>query len=84
MGVHWQQLNIQEVNTVHKFLTVREAAAELNITERAVWQRIYRNELPHRRWGRKVVVVASELERFIASLPGVTAEEATAKIEAKA
>ncbi len=64
-----------------KLLSVRDAAAELSITERAAWQRIYRNELPHRRWGGKVVIVASELEKFIASLPGLSAEEASAKIE---
>lgn len=64
-----------------KLLSVREAAAELSITEKAAWQRIYRQELLHRRWGGKVVVMASELEKFIANLPGLSAEEAAAKIE---
>ena len=64
-----------------RLLTVREAAEELNITERAAWQRIYRHQLPYRRWGRKVVVPAAELEKFIESLPGVSAEEAAAKVE---
>ena len=65
-----------------RLLTVREAAEELNITERAAWQRIYRHQLPHRRWGRKVVVPVAELEKFIESLPGVSAKEAAAKVEA--
>jgi hypothetical protein len=30
------------------------------------------------------VIVASELEKFIATLPGLSAEEAAAKIEEKA
>lgn len=63
-----------------KLLRVKEAAVELGISERAAWQRIYRNELPHRRWTSKVVIVASELEKFIATLPGLSAEEATAKV----
>jgi hypothetical protein len=66
---------------VKKLLSVKEAAAELGITERAAWQRIYRNELPHRRWTSKVVIVASDLEKFIATLPGLSAEEAMAKVQ---
>ena len=62
-----------------KLLTVPEAAEILNITERAAWQQIYRKTLPHRRWGSKVVIVASDLEQFIASLPGLSAEEAAVK-----
>jgi len=58
-------------NNVKRLLTVREAAEELNMTERAAWQHIYRHQLPHCRWGRKVVVPAAELEKFIESLPGV-------------
>lgn len=64
-----------------KLLTVKEAAGVLGITERAAWMRIYRNELPHKRWSRKVVVVAGELETFINSLPGPSAKEAAAKAE---
>ena len=64
-----------------KLLSVKEGAVELGITERAAWQQIYRNKLPHRRWGGKVVIVASELEKFIAALPGLSAEEALAKIQ---
>jgi len=66
---------------VQKLLTVKEAAALLGITERAAWMRIYRNELPHKRWSRKVVIVAGDLETFINSLPGPSAKEAAAKVE---
>ena len=60
---------------------MKEAAEVLGITERAAWMRIYRNELPHKRWSRKVVIVAGELESFINGLPGPSAKEAAAKIE---
>lgn len=50
------------------------------ITERAVWMRIYRNQLPHRRWGRRVLIPVRELERFLNNLPGVDAEEARERI----
>jgi hypothetical protein len=65
---------------VKKLLSVKEAAIELGISERACWQRIYKHELPHRRWTSKVVIVASELEKFIGTLPGLSAEEAAAKV----
>lgn len=63
-----------------KTLTVPEAAEEIGITERALWQRIYRNEFPHRRWGKKVVILRSELDAFLQNLPGVAVEQATAKV----
>lgn len=59
-----------------KTLSVPEVAEELGISERAVWQRIYRNQLPHRRWGRRVFILAAELEEFLAALPGATMEKA--------
>jgi len=61
---------------MQKLLSVKEAATILSITERAAWLRIYRNQLPHRRWGRKVIISLSELQKFIDALPGPTAEEA--------
>jgi excisionase family DNA binding protein len=61
--------------------SVKEAAKLLNITERACWLRIYRNQLPHKRWGRRVLVSARELEKFIDGLPGLGAAEAIARVE---
>lgn len=58
------------------YLTVPEAAARLGISERAAWQRIYRGQLPHRRWGRRVIIPQDELEEFIKALPGCSVEEA--------
>lgn len=64
-----------------KLLTVPEAAELLNITARAAWMRVYRNQIPHKRWGHKVVISSTELENFINSLPGPSAKEAAAKVE---
>ena len=60
------------------FLSVREAAELLGITPKAAWRRIERGELPHRRWGRRVLISTTELSAFMASLPGRSAEEAVA------
>lgn len=64
-----------------KYLTVPEAAARLGITERAAWQRIYRGQLPHRRWGRRVIIPLDELEEFLEKLPGCSVKEALEEIQ---
>ena len=64
-----------------KNLTVPEAAAKLGISERAVWQRIYRRQIPHRRWGRRILISVAELDKFLNTLQGTSAEEAVAKVE---
>jgi excisionase family DNA binding protein len=64
-----------------KYLKVPEAAQLLGISDKAAWQRLYRGELPHRRWGRRVLIPLDELERFISALPGRTADEAVAAVE---
>ena len=64
-----------------KFLKVPEAAKLLGISERAAWKRLYRGELPYRRWGKRVLIPVAELEAFMAALPGKSAEEALVTIE---
>jgi excisionase family DNA binding protein len=64
-----------------KYLKVPEAAKLLGISEKAAWQRLYRGELPHRRWGRRVLIPMDELEKFLAALPGKTADEAVVTVE---
>jgi excisionase family DNA binding protein len=64
-----------------KYLKVPEAAKLLGISDKATWQRLYRGEIPHRRWGRRVLIPLEELEKFLAALPGTTAEEAVAAVE---
>lgn len=65
-------------------LTVPEAADLLGITERAAWQRIYRGLLPHRRCGKRVVILREELEEYLRSLPGVTVSAAVERAEVAA
>jgi hypothetical protein len=67
--------------TEKKNLTVPEAARRAGKTERAYWQDIYRKRVPYRRWGKRIFVPEDELEKFLASLPGISAEEAVAKIK---
>jgi excisionase family DNA binding protein len=63
-----------------KYLKVPEAATFLGISEKAAWQRLYRGELPHKRWGRRVLIPMDELEKFLAALPGITADEAAVTV----
>jgi excisionase family DNA binding protein len=63
-----------------QYLTVPEVAAALGRTPRAVWHGIYRGEIPHRRWGRRVLVSEDELQKFLDALPGRTADEAVAAV----
>ena len=61
-------------------LDVAATAALLGMTERAVRARVARHVLPFRKLGGKIVFVRSELETFIAMLPGVTLDEAQANL----
>ena len=63
------------------YITIAEAAPALGLTEKAVRQRIFRGQLPHRKLGRRVLIPADELEKFLAALPGTTAAEAVIAVE---
>jgi hypothetical protein len=69
---------------VKKLLSIKEAAAELGITEKAYRQQAFRGRVPLRRLGHKCVVPAGELQTFVEKLPGISAMEALAKIESLA
>jgi excisionase family DNA binding protein len=64
-----------------KYLTVTRAAEVLSCTPKAVRQRIARGELPYRRWGRRVLIPAEELEAFMEALPGKSARQAASTVE---
>jgi excisionase family DNA binding protein len=51
------------------------------MTEKAFRQRLARGQLPYRKLGRRVLIPADELEKFLAALPGRTAEEAVNAVE---
>lgn len=66
-----------------KLLSISEVAGQLGLSERALRQRVARGEFPARRWGSKVIIVASELEEFLRQLAGTSAEDALRKCEQK-
>jgi excisionase family DNA binding protein len=50
-------------------LTVKEMAALLGCSEQAVYRRVYRQALPYRKMGRKVIFLRQEVEAFLHELP---------------
>lgn len=50
-------------------LTLKETAKLLKTTERGLRKRIWNDEVPARKLGRKIVFFQSELEKFIQNLP---------------
>ena len=64
-----------------KYLTISEAAEPLGLSEKALRQRIFRGQIPYRKLGRRVLIPADELEKFLTALPGKTADEAVAAVE---
>ena len=62
-------------------LSVREAAYFLGMTEKALRRHIERGRVPHRRLGRKLVFLTSEIEKWVRELPGVTLEDVKAMQE---
>jgi excisionase family DNA binding protein len=52
-------------------LLIPEVARRLGRTEIATRRAIERGQLPARRWGRRVIVLADELEAYLRALPRV-------------
>lgn len=50
------------------------------LTEPAIRARIQRGTFPFVRLGRRVLIPAAELEKFLSKLPGLTAEQALANV----
>jgi len=64
-----------------RFISVDQIAARLGLTTKATRIKIARGQLPFRRLGKLIRVDEGELEKFIATLPGRSAEEAVTKVE---
>ena len=60
------------------YLEIHEVSREHDWTEPAIRARIARGTLPHVRLGRRVLIPAKELEKFLSKLPGLSADEALA------
>ena len=59
-----------------KLLSVRQTSEILGISEKAVYQRVYRRQIPFRKMGRRVLISQEELVDFLAGLPGVDVKQA--------
>lgn len=60
------------------YFEIHEVARQYDWTEPAIRARIARGTLPFVKLGRRVLIPAAELEKFLAKLPGLTAEQALA------
>jgi len=67
-----------------QMLDVAGAAAMIGCSEKVIRARTARGLLPHRRWGGRVVFLASELTAFLEQLPGVTRSQAIENVLARA
>ena len=61
--------------------TIKEVAAMMGSTEKALRGRLARGQFPYKKLGRRVLIPRNELEKFLTALPGTTADEAVAAVE---
>jgi excisionase family DNA binding protein len=59
------------VEGVGMVLTVKDMAVLLGCSKQAVYKKVYRNALPHRKLGRKVIFLRQEVEAYLNGLPGL-------------
>lgn len=52
-------------------LSVKDMAALLGCSKQAVYRKVYRQALPYRKMGRKVIFLRREVEAYLNGLPGV-------------
>lgn len=57
-------------------LGLAEAALFLGITEKMIRGRVARGDLPHRRWGKRLVFSKRAIEAYFDQLPGLSVAEA--------
>jgi excisionase family DNA binding protein len=50
-------------------LSVKDMAALLGCSEQAVYKQVYRQTLPYRKLGRKVISLRQEVEAYLNALP---------------
>ena len=60
---------------------IEEAAKKTGLSPKSIRMRIFRGTFPCIRLGKRVLIPERELEKYLLSLPGVSAEEALAKTE---
>jgi excisionase family DNA binding protein len=52
-------------------LSVKDMAALLGCSEQAVYKQVYRQALPYRKMGRKVIFLRQEVEAYLNEVPGL-------------
>jgi excisionase family DNA binding protein len=62
-----------------RYLDVQSAAIYLGTTPTAIYAAVARRQIPHRRFGRKLVFDKVELDMFVKALEGVSKDEAIAR-----
>src|SRR5262245_36364265 len=60
-----------------------EACKKFGLRTKALWNRVARGEIPHRKLGGRIVFIQTEIDAFVAALPGVTLEEALRNLAAR-
>lgn len=70
----------QNILSAIELLYVSDMASLLGCSEKAIRSKVARQLLPCRRLGGRVCFIKSEIETFIAMLPGVTLDEARANL----
>jgi len=65
---------------VQQYLSITQGAKYLGLTEQAFRKWLERGRIPYRKLGRRVLIPAQDLERFLAELPGKTVDEAVAAV----
>lgn len=79
MGMPAQRKQIGRASTSGAaMLNVREGAHYLGTSEKSIRHLIGRGRLPHRRIGRRVVLVKAEIDAWIDTLPGVSLADVSA------
>ena len=64
-------------------LDVRNATLMLGGTEKRTRGQVSRHLIPFRQWGGRIVFLRTELEQWLASLPGCSLAEAQANLQAR-
>jgi len=60
-----------------EIMDVSTLAIQLGTTEKAIRARVNRRTIPFRRWQGRIIFLRREVEQFLQTLPGCTAEEIT-------
>ena len=58
-----------------EYMDAPETAALMKQTTTAIYRMVARGQIPYRKCGRRLLLRRSELERFLAGLPGKSLDE---------